>query len=254
MIDDTDAKVEHLGGETPDNRQHSSQAISIDWARQMESRTRAMGTPDDNATQVFQGTYLPGQEIVREQGGSLRRIERGLIDPEEYVLRVGTEADAGNLVAAVTDEKRKIKEFMKTNYGQEGNPNAPSTVEIIFGYLENPGTLQRHPVIDVSQGLESTKLNLRLEQNLEFVRGETVDPTSVTGETFSPTQQTLSQNPDLPSGIGMGTRTGEIRIHQRAPIGRTVFSQPMELEIDVARDNLWVVALDANKLEEQQRK
>ncbi|MBN1263350.1 MAG: hypothetical protein JW991_03250 [Candidatus Pacebacteria bacterium] len=256
----------------------SAFAVMLEALRAQESRLALLGQRDARATRVFQDYHLPGQEFTRQQDGKQVEVVRGLVDPEEYAILVNKYNGGAQLLKIVDEDQKALAEGWKT-IGLKGEPPLHSSLEIIVGNINDPKTCYRYKVLDARSTDDSTGVVITVQQNIEHereggafmpfrvsagkekpeLRGETsvrdTPPLSmavVSDSGFTDSQRRLMRKDNFPPKLALGRRTGSLIAHQRVPEGMTRFADDVaNLEIDLQRDNLWVVAISGDAVEAQ---
>ena len=202
---------------------HASSSHTLDYQVFLEKNARALGQEDKAATTVFRNHHLPGQ--------NQEKVERRLLDPEEYVIRV---RNPHRLVARIKAEQKELaRNWRAAEFS--GVPPLKSIYEVILGDPRFPEHCYRHTLLNAQATPRKTVL-LTLRDNVEHDKGNIVG--------------TLAENTLL-----KGNRTGQLTKHQRPPIGVTTFLEDtLTTEIDLTQDNLWIVVASAAAIDAYMKK
>ena len=255
----------------PLEQKHSRTSYSTSSLIEQETRLKSLGLKDNDATRVFQNYQLPDQSLLlTDQKTRTQRLAyKGLIDPEEYVIAIDDVQRTTRLSQIIDEDQVAYREGYK-KHKFEGKPSLFSSIEIIVGDVESPETCYRYQVLDLHTSLDSTRMTFTIEPNFEHKKsseafqssasansqtiGEAQPKTPTTvlvgNNGLSDTQQGLmgSEGQD---NFAVGKRTGELISHQRAPQGMTMFrADRTDIEIDLTKNHIWVVALSADLVAE----
>ena len=193
---------------------NASKALALKARTYLEETTKPLGQKDDATTTIFRNYHLPGQ--------GQEKTKRGLLDPEEYVVRV---RNPHKFVQKIKAEQAELAlNWEKKNL--TGEPPLLTRFEVILGNPLYPEQCYRHSLLDANL-ISNNTVKLALWDNVEHDKG---------GISRAIIDSILLQ----------GTRTGQLTKHQRAPIGVTTFpDDTLTIEIDPTQENLWIVVVSA---------
>lgn len=231
--------------------------------RARELRAAALGSKDQETTEILRGYFLPDQEYVRETGGKKVEVVRALLDPQEYVVKV---EKPDELVAQVNQDRQNQLTSMREVLGQpdlqEEDVWLWHSYEVVIGNPSFPHTVYRNRLMNA--WIENGKLVLTVQGNIEHEKLGAVIPEKgqqggviETEDEKKPRKKLQVSLSDLTEeqalgmkhpGIAIGLRTGTLISHQRSPKEMTLFADDQVDIIVDKSERLWVVITDADAL------
>lgn len=248
-------------------------SITVTTKRGDDQKLASLGHKDENATDICRNYRLPGQESTRVlENGERVQVARTMIDPGEYVIRIGGNHDITQLLRFVQEGHRTIEEGWE-KFSSWGKPPLYSFLEIIVGNTDTPETCYRYRLLDAQAAEDPDSITLTIAHNVEHEKEDgayvpcsgsgqdenlqpeknsslpvSTTPIALVDENaFTESQRTLMADSNLPPSIVFGKRTGLLIAHQRALEIMTRFSDDIGyIEVDLQKSNLWVVAANGD--------
>lgn len=208
--------------------------IAEEKRKAKETRASALGSRDQENTDILRKYVLPGQE-------DLRRNPRTLLDEKEYLVRLENQDE---LVRQIQEARKKTVEILR----QHGSPDIEEEdvswivggYDAVLGNPSYPETVYRY-AIENAKIDKDRQLVLNVQANLEHEKSE--GPARLKLSDLTQEQMIATEHPNL----GIGARTGRLIAHQRRPVGITIFdADQVDIVIDKP-ENLWVVVKENEK-------